>query len=90
MFFRMMYLCAACDTIFCTPKWEVILGEDTEICPNPFCGVTEHDWDPIQDEHLWGQFTRIIGANFDEVRRMNLRLIAEETMEPYNPLQRDL
>jgi hypothetical protein len=83
-----IFQCYNCDTIFTQPNHSYYIGQLEEICPNPDCAAGSIDWAPILEQTVSIEFMAIIGDSFDEVRRMNLRCIAEEAMEPFNPLYR--
>lgn len=83
-----IFQCAACDTIFVQPNVRHYLGQVVEVCP--LCRAESLDWDHMEEATVSIEFIAIIGDNFTETRRMNLRCIAEGTMAPWNPLARGL
>lgn len=88
MFFSPMLQCSYCDLIFQQPSDCHFNGDVYEVCPR--CGAESLDWDQVGDDVINTLFYQIIGENFSEVRRINLRSIAEGQMEPFNPLTRKL
>jgi hypothetical protein len=85
-----IFQCYNCDIIFTQFNHSYYIGQVEEICPNPDCAAQRMDIAPILEQTVSIEFHAIIGESFNEVRRMNLRCIAEEAMPPYNPLTRGL
>lgn len=84
-----MYRCNECGTLFIRWAFQELDGQGYDLCPNPRCHAPRNLCDPIMNEAIWWLFNHLIEhSGFDEVRRMNLREIAESQMEPWNPLYR--
>lgn len=83
-----IFQCYLCDTVFTTPNISYFMGQATEVCPNKQCLAEALDWDFFSGDDFYDTFYGIVGANFDEARRTNLREMTEISMGPYNPLIR--
>lgn len=84
-----MNQCGECDTIFLKWATQELNGEEYKLCPNPACHAPCNLTDAIMNEAIWWLFNHLIDhSGFGETRRMNLRMIAESQMEPWNPLYR--
>lgn len=81
-----LYQCMGCDTLFARPEAILIYGDWIYGCPE----CCEVDMVELSRDVVWGIFWHIIAHDFDETRRVNLRMIAEAQMGPFNPLSRDL
>lgn len=89
-FLGTVFQCSACDTIFMQPRRVIEQGFIVHLCANPACDADSQDWDQVDSNMIWIEFIAILAESFTEERRMNLRVIAEEGMGPYNRLTRDL
>lgn len=84
-----MFQCGECSTLFLRFATVELAGEVYRICPNPSCHGPINLCDPIQNEAVWWLFNHLLAhSGFSEVRRLNLRMIAEGQMGPWNPLYR--
>lgn len=79
-----IFNCLNCGTIFTRYDFCYAPGiQWYEVCPNRRCLATDLEWSEMLEVDIITTFYGIIGANFDEVRRTNLRGISESMMEPY-------
>lgn len=87
---RPIFMCALCGTYFVRAKHHVTQWREFDTCPNPVCEAPDIEFDQAMEDAIWMEFLQIIGGSFNEVRRFNLRCIAEGEMGPFNPLYRNM
>lgn len=80
----LVHQCGECSTLFLQPATMLLNGLVYELCPNPNCYGPIQFCVPIPESAVSWQFMHLIGhSGISEMRRMNLRLIAETQMGPW-------
>lgn len=75
--------CGECSALFILADEYLVAGEVMEACP--LCLAPESMFSRVSEQAIWWMFYHIIGnGGFSEVRRMNLRALAEEEMGPWH------
>ncbi len=79
-----IFNCLNCGIVFTSHDWCYNPADQWyAVCPNPDCFAVDMYWDEMLEVDIMSLFYSIIGQNFDEARRENLRGISESMMEPY-------
>lgn len=83
--------CMECDTVFVQPATMLLDGKVYELCPNRICYGPIFHCQPVEEPAVRWAFMHIMAhGGFSETRRMNLRVIAESQMGPWDNAYRSL